>query len=127
MNSVEVGRLGEIKVITALVEQGYEVYTPFGGNTTYDLLAVKDLGVYRVEVKTVMAKNKSGTYSINIKRTRHNSKGNTIYPFDNTKIDMLAVYIHPITSVMFLDPKEVSSLYTLTIGEKLMGKAIRIN
>lgn len=52
MNPSERGTLAEAKVVVWLMERGYEVFTAFG-NTSCDLVAVKDGVALRVEVKAV--------------------------------------------------------------------------
>ena len=52
MNPSERGTWGEAKAVVWLMEHDYEVFTAFG-NTSCDLVAVKDGLAYRVEVKVV--------------------------------------------------------------------------
>ena len=82
---MKAGSLGEIAVAKELIKQGYEVYSGLTDNTKYDLLAIKNGKIYRVEVKsTKQPEKRSGAYKIHLKRVRNNSKYNKSYKYDNT-------------------------------------------
>lgn len=110
------GSLGEIAVAKELIKQGYEVYSGITDNTKYDLLAILDGQIYRVEVKsTKQPEKRSGAYKIELKRTRSNKKKNTIYLFDNTEVDILGVYLEDIDRVMLFEARAIKAKSALTI------------
>lgn len=110
------GSLGEIAVAKELIKQGYEVYSGITDNTKYDLLAILNGQIYRVEVKsTKQPEKRSGAYKIGLKRTRSNTKKNTIYLFDNTEVDILGVYLEDIDKVMLFEARTIKAKSALTI------------
>ena len=110
------GSLGEIAVAKELIKQGYEVYSGITYNTKYDLLAILNGQIYRVEVKsTKQPEKRSGAYKIGLKRTRSNTKKNTIYLFDNTEVDILGVYLEDIDKVMLFEARAIKAKSALTI------------
>lgn len=120
MHSTEVGRLGESYIMSAFIKMGAEVYLPFGGNTTYDMIVVNDGSYYTVECKTASVRNKAGGYTVQIKSVRSNKTQNVIKPFDPSKVDILAIYLVPDDQVFFIETKEFkfNSLNAVTINKK---------
>lgn len=121
---MKIGNLGELSVAKELAKQGYEIYAPMGDNATYDLLIAKDGIVSRVEVKSTSTIRGAG-YVVQIKKVRANKNQNAITNFDNTHIDILAVYIVPEDRVILFDAKEVTVKSTLTVyGDWRDGRVV---
>jgi len=116
MNSKEQGNIGEISVIKRLIKDGYEVYLSVLDNSSYDMLAVKDGLVSKVEVKSTNVKGKSiNSYVVQIRKVRPNKSENKIYHFDNSKVDILAIYVVDLDEVILMDAKNIINKSTLTI------------
>lgn len=109
---MKAGSLGEISTQKEFILCGYEVYSPVTDNTEYDLLVSKGGEVFTVEVKSTKRKV-AGFYRVQIKKVRSNKTRNTITRFDNTKVDLLAVYIEPEDKVIVYKAKEI------TVGSEL--------
>ncbi|MCA1841497.1 MAG: hypothetical protein LC723_14490 [Actinobacteria bacterium] len=103
MDTVETGRCGEAKIVAHLVVNGYEVYSPLFGNTSCDLIVLKDSKIYRVECKTTAFTRESGRYEVQLRSVRHNKTKNTVHKFDASKSDLLAIYIAPEDRVIILN------------------------
>jgi Holliday junction resolvase-like predicted endonuclease len=98
------------------IEQGYEVYSPITDNTLYDMIVSKGGGLYKVEVKSTKSpERRSGAYKVQLKRVRSNKNTNTIHYFDNSSVNILAVYLEDIDKVIIMDSLEVVSKTELTI------------
>lgn len=54
-----IGDLTQVRILTALVEAGYEVSLPWSGGAAYDLLADDGEKILRVQCKTARAKGNS--------------------------------------------------------------------
>lgn len=113
MSTIDIGRLGEAKIIAHLVSEGYEVYSPLFGNTSCDLIVIKDGEVARVECKTTSKLNRYGTYTLMLRKTRHNRTKNTITSFDASKCEILACYIAPEDRIVLLNAKEYDGRSTI--------------
>lgn len=111
---MKAGSLGEISVQKELLKLGYEVYSPVSDNTKYDLIAVKGTEVFRVEVKTT-SRQVAGNYKVQIKKVRSNKSENKITPFDNSEVDILAVYIEPEDIVVLYEAKSLTVKTELTV------------
>lgn len=110
------GILGESAVVHYLLKNGYEVFMPFNGTQQdYDMIAVKEDQFYRVSVKSTTVQSSSGKWITQIKRVRINSGKNNIHGFDNTKCDLLAVYIVPEDRVVLIDAKTIQSTSAINI------------
>ena len=51
------GDVSELKVITAYIEAGFDVFIPFGGSANYDLIVDTGVRLLRVQVKTGRLRN----------------------------------------------------------------------
>lgn len=89
MNTKDKGDLSELKVITALKEQGYPVLTPFGDNLRYDLIYEDDTFI-RVQVKTGVYDN--GKVRFKTHNMGHNNEGNYQKSYTEDEIDQFMVY-----------------------------------
>lgn len=98
------------------VRQGYEVYSPITDNTLCDMVVLKDGKLSRVEVKSTKSpEQRSGAYKIQLKRVRSNRTENIIRYFDNSSVDILAIYLEDIDKVILMDSLTVIPKTELTI------------
>jgi hypothetical protein len=98
------GRLAEAKVLTYLIENEYEVYTPFSDNSKCDLLAIKDKVVYRISVKYTSTQGPYGNWIVGLRNTSRRNNGEVkVDLFDRSSYDILAVYIGPKDEVRIVD------------------------
>ncbi len=103
MNTSEQGRVGEALVVAHMVGLGYDIYLPAFGNAPCDIVAMRDGQMYRVECKSIAAKNKWGSYEAQLRRVRVNTTSTKIHHFDGKSSDILAVCILPEKRVILLD------------------------
>lgn len=112
MDSNGKGNIGEAKIIAYFLEQGYDVFTSFGTASKIDLVIHKDGLLQKVSVKATAYKDpRCNSWRVAI--TQSTRKGTTI--FDNTKVDLLAVYIIPENRVMIFDAKAIITKRTVSI------------
>lgn len=116
MHTSDKGRLGEIKVMSRLVELGWYPFSDLSGKCPVDLLAWKDGKIVSVQVKSCDRQNTSGSYRVSIGRTRANRTENIVHKFDSTSCDYLAVYLMSINKVCFIKS------YDITTGRELSIK-----
>lgn len=118
MNDKDInGILGETKVISFLIENGFDVFFPYGGKTTFDLVAHREGELFRIEVKTTEAEAATGWY-VKIKKSRHNKNINIEKHFKPSQCDFLAVYIKPKDKVVLIDVEEICTKTYLTVPHK---------
>jgi hypothetical protein len=111
--------LSEISVVKRLVQEGHEVYLPFNGKTTHDLLINTDkYGLLSVQVKSTQQKSASGGYIVELKSVRSNKTLNAIKKFDSAAQDILAIYIVELDAVIFLKSGSITNVSTLTVQPK---------
>lgn len=111
-NSSQIGRMGESLALNEFVKLGYEVYLPFGGNTSCDFIVVKDGHSYRVEVKSSNILKDNGKVLISL---RYNRLGIN-YTFDSSKSDLLACVLLPLNKVVILPSSEYDGRGTITLS-----------
>lgn len=110
------GRLGELKVLTYLTEQGYELYAPFADNSKFDVIAYKDGILSRVSVKFTSEKTPAGNWSVTIKQVSRRNNGDVkVDKFDHSAYDLLAVYISPEDRVVLIPTNSFTATTALTV------------
>lgn len=115
-NKTWVSSLGESRVVSELIRQGYEVFTQLSGKSSIDLIAYKENILSRVQVKATSTRTKANTgWSVQIKQVRPNRKSNKIKKFDSTTCDILAIYIQPLDKVVLMKSSEIKVTSALTI------------
>lgn len=121
MNRKTKGRLAEAKVISYLIEHGYEVYLPFSNNSKYDVLAFKDGSLKRISIKFTSTQKSSGSWEVEMRQIYRGKNSINITKFDNNHFDIVAVYIGPKDEVILVDAQNVKtrsvSIKDLAIGE----------
>ncbi|MFI3217618.1 MAG: group I intron-associated PD-(D/E)XK endonuclease [Methylococcales bacterium] len=97
------GQLAELSVLRRLVQEGWDVFTPFSGKTAHDIIAYRDsIGVITIQVKSTSQVASSGSYVVELKSVRSNKSINSIKKFNNKIQDVLAVYITTLDTVLFI-------------------------
>src|SRR5688572_6315493 len=112
MDTNRKGNIGEAKVLSYFIQEGYEVYIPFGTATTNDLVVIKDNKSYRVSVKSTSTRTDSGKWEVRIRQSSH--KGRTL--FDKNKTDLLAIYIIPEDRIVILNSQDISTVSSISIS-----------
>ena len=113
--TVDVSRLGEVKVMARLVELGWYPFSDLSGKCPVDIIAWKNGSTKLFQVKTTSTKSASGKYVVQIGAVRSNRTANVIHKFDNTSVDYLAVYVKPEDKIVFLLASSITTgrAYTL--------------
>ncbi len=117
---MNLGSYGKIKVAAYLIEKGYDVFIELDGKSPFDLVAHKDGILERVEVKTTKTRSKSNSgWEVQIKSIRPNRTKNRIVGFDNTKSDILCVYIQPIDKILLYKSCNIKNSIKFIIHDDL--------
>lgn len=91
MNTKLKGDLGELKVASDLVSQGYTISIPFGDNSAYDLILDKNNSLYRVQIKYV--ESNLDFLKVRLSSVTKQTARKLIHkPLSKDKVDLLAVY-----------------------------------
>ena len=124
MNTIEKGRLAEAKVVAQLVELGYEVYLPFGGNTSCDLIALRTGVLKRVEIKFTSDRTGPDSFEVSLRQIRPNRSGNKVKKFDATQADILAIFVVDTNDViLFEDTTSLHGRSSITVHPWKNGRA----
>jgi len=114
------GVLGEAKVMTYFIENGYITFIPFGGYCPFDLIIYKEEKLYRVSVKSTYRKQ-AKKWRVNVSQnTTKLVDGKGIYyhkPFDSKTCDLLAVYIIPEDRVILFESNLIEGKTIVNIPE----------
>lgn len=103
------GRLAESKVISYLIENGYEVYLPFSNNSKYDVLVVKNGVIKRVSTKYTSVQKQSGTWRVEMRQIYRGKNVINIDKFDSSQCDLIAVYIGPLDKVVLVNASKATN------------------
>lgn len=115
------GRLGEASAVKYFIENEYEVFHPMFGNTSCDLVVIKDGIIQRVEVKATRAIAPSGSYKVMLRSTRYNKTEQIGRVFDASKSEILAVYIVPLDKIVILNSRDYDGRMTVSIKTTRVG------
>jgi hypothetical protein len=102
------GRLAESKVISYLIENGYEVYLPFSDNSKYDVIAVKEGIVKRISIKFTSVKKPFGSWVVEMRQIYRGNGNINIDIFDKNTCDLIAVYLGPIDKVILIEASKAT-------------------
>jgi len=116
MNTTDLGRLGEAKVLAELTALGYYVFTDLSGKCPVDLIIWKDGVSKTVQVKSTDSKRYT-SWVVQLRSIRPNRSGNTIKLWDPSQVDYLAVYIHAENRVVLIESASITQTSALTIQE----------
>ncbi len=115
MNRKLIGNLGEAKVLAYFVENEYQVYLPFQDNGEHDMVVSKDSKLQTVSVKSTSVKSGSG-YLVQLRTvSRRKDNGVIVKKFDNSSVDLLAVYIQPEDRVMIISGLDVKATSAVVV------------
>lgn len=108
--------LSEAKVVADLAQKSFHTFTQTSGKAPFDVVAVKENKLYRIQIKACYKPNKSGGHVIQL-RTIHPSatKGNKIVKFDASKCDLLAVYLIDLDKIFYLEAAQFHNKSTVSL------------
>lgn len=106
----------ETRVIYELTKAKYHVFSQVSGKAPFDLVAYRDNVLLRVSVKSVVQKDKHGSFVVQLKTVRSNKTENKITTFDNTSCDLLAVYLDETDQVCWLPTGKVKATSAITLA-----------
>ena len=109
MHNSEIGYIGEQCVFAELAKLGWIVYQDLSGKGPYDCVIVKSNLKLTVQVKSCQSRAKYNTgWAVGVGSVRSNKTENVIHKFDNTKQDILAIYLNVIDKVIFFVSSDVN-------------------
>lgn len=111
MKTNQKGNIGEAKIVSYFIQNGYEVYTPFGNGSTCDIILLKDGITERVSVKTTSRKGALRSWQVTLRQRSYKKD----VPFNKNQYDILAIYIIPENRIVLFDPEELKTKTTLNI------------
>jgi len=108
------GDLGVLKAQVSLYEQGYSILLPLTEHAPFDLVAYKDNGFKRVQVK-YKALDKNGSLTIKFRSCWTDKNGTHMKAVDKGVIDLYCLYCPDTDECYFLDPKEFDKSVSLRV------------
>lgn len=118
LTTSQLGNLGEAKATTKFIQHGFDIYTQFSGANLFDFIAYRGGKLYKVEVKTTNVSPRYGGYTVGLIGTAYGPDRTIIHKPLNKSIDILIVYIHPLDTLCFIDPKKIESWRTITLRKE---------
>jgi hypothetical protein len=112
-----VGALAEARVVAALVEERWDVFTSCTGKSPFDLVIARSGSLLRVEVKGCATQRPNGGYRVNLRSVRPNRTGNVVRRLSPDTSDVLALYLHPADKVCFFRTVDLAGRNTITLHE----------
>lgn len=118
MTTTDAGRLGEIKVMSALTAAGWYPFVDLSGKCPVDIIAWKDLSVITIQVKSTAYKPNGTYYVVQLGSVRPNRTSNVVKKYAANAQDFMAVYVAPQDKVYLIPGSEIQSTRTLTIDDR---------
>lgn len=100
------GLVGQAAATLELIDNGYEVFLPFDGSCSFDLIAYKNKKFNRVSVKSSSNRLKSGSWAVELRQCGRDRKKK---PFNQSTSDILAVHIPLEKRVVFFWTQNVKN------------------
>jgi len=91
MDRRTLGNIAEARAIYVLTEEGYTISIPHSENNPYDLVIEKDGCFSSVQVKGTQNVRGSGSYEVDLRTSKFNTKGQNRTKMVDKKFDFLAV------------------------------------
>jgi hypothetical protein len=106
---MNIGIIGEAKVLTYFIEKGYKVFTPFDLHSPFDLVIYRDNILQRVSVKTTSRqKERTNSWEIGVGQTcKSSTNGKTHKVFDPLSCDLVAIYIVPESRIVVFSASQI--------------------
>jgi len=114
METIVKGRLGYNLVEKALLQQGWDLYTPVLENTKIDCIAIKNNNLVRIQIK-VLNKDKI----LPVRKISHNQGEYKISHYTETDIDFF-IGVDVEEEDIYILPISFSSQYSSSIGYKTL-------
>ena len=111
------GALAESRVVTALLQERWEVFTAVSGKAPFDLVAARDGQLLRVEVKGCATRQPNGGFAVSLRSVRPNRSGNTVHYLSESTSDVVAIYLEPVDAVCFFPTSQLAGRTTITLHE----------
>jgi hypothetical protein len=109
-NTKDVGDTSEAKVLTRLIDLGYEVFTPFGENTRVDLIAEEPDGtLHKIQVKTGRTKQDGRVIDSHLESTYRDSDGAKRKKYTSDEIDVFVIYCQEVDKCYWVEFEEAPS------------------
>lgn len=104
------GAIGEYKVMTDLLEQGYDVFNACGDFSKVDLIVIKDDIPYKIQVKSMISKNDK------LLVRGHSSGPGYSYVYTDKDIDLFAVYALDRNLILYVPISAVVGVNSLSLS-----------
>lgn len=114
METIVKGKLGYNLFEKEMLKRGWDLYTPVLENTKIDCIAIKDLTLIRLQIKTL---NKDKC--LPVRKISHNQGEYKIFRYDASTIDFF-IGVDIETEDVYIIPESFSSQYANTIGFKAL-------
>ncbi len=95
------GSLGELKVATDLVRQGYPVFTELGDNSRVDLIVLVDNVAVKMQVKCFASSD--GVVSVYGRKAGPNYR----FRYQQEDVDVFAIYVYDKDIILYISASEV--------------------
>lgn len=119
LTTSEIGYIGEMQVLAALVKQGWTVFTDTSGKCAIDLIIYRDREVKTVQVKTSSSRTPYNTgWVVELKSSRSNKTITKINNFDNSAQDILAVYLPVLNKVLLFNSNSITQKTAFVIKDE---------
>ena len=119
LTATQIGTVGETAVKLHFLKMGYEVFIG-DDNTSCDMIVLntKTNEMKRVEVKTTRIRTRADTgWTVGIRKKKRGSHG---IPFDNSKVELLVIYVEPVDKIIIFDSKDIKTTCNFIVRDSML-------
>lgn len=118
------GDLGIAKAHADLVSKGYIVLFPATEHAPFDLVAYRDGGFCRVQVK--FRSGRTGSISVHFRSVWNDRNGTHMKPTDKAGIDVVCIYCPETDECYYLQPSDYRQSVTLRVTPSRNGQQVGV-
>ncbi|MET0015449.1 MAG: group I intron-associated PD-(D/E)XK endonuclease [Sedimenticola sp.] len=122
----EKGDLGVLKAQLDLFEQGFIILNPVTEHAPFDLVAYRESGFKRVQVK-YKSLDKTGAITVHFRSSWADKNGTHMRQIDKDEIDLYCIYCPDTDECYYLDPKDYNRSVTLRVETPKNNQSIHVN
>ena len=122
----EKGDLGVLKAQLDLFEQGFTIFVPQTEHCPFDLVAYKEGGFQRVQVK-YRSMDRFGKIDVKFSTCWTDRNGTHTVPVDKSEIDLYCIYCPESDECYYLEPGKFGSNVSLRVEAPKNGQQKGVN
>jgi hypothetical protein len=108
------GDLAVLKVMASLGSQDFLILNPLTEHAPFDIVAYKNKDFIRIQVK--YRRMSKGAIEVGLRSSWADKNGSHMLPFNNSEVDLIAVYCPDTDTCYYVKTDEVSQSFSIRVN-----------